>query len=280
MLPEILHRIERAEVLDRLAAPLDGVARPLLRRAPVSRLLSGAWLGHRVHPMLTDAVIGTWMSANVLDLAGGPGERAAARRLVGLGILSSLPTAAAGLHDWLDYGSKVRRSGVVHAAANTVGLALQTASWLARRKGRHGTGAWLSFAAIGVTGAGGYVGGHLTYVLGAGVERTAFQEAPEGWTATVALADLGDDAPRSVAVDGTPVLLVRSGDEVHALADTCNHAGCSLAEGVVADGAVRCACHGSRFRLLDGATLAGPAAASQPVYRTRVRDGIVEVTER
>lgn len=279
MLDGLLHRLERTAALDRVAGPLEQAARPVLRREPVSRLLSGTWLGHRLHPMLTDVVIGAWMSASLIDAAGDESARAHARRLVGVGIVSSLPTVASGVHDWLDYGTKVRRAGVVHALANATGLALQVASWTARRGGRHRRGAGLSLAGLGAAAAGGYLGGHLSYVLGAGVERTAFQQAPAEWTPTVALDEL-PEGPRAVDADGHPVLLVRSGTAIAAVADTCTHAGCSLAEGEVADGTVTCACHGSRFRLADGKALAGPAAAAQPAYEVRVRDGMVEVRER
>lgn len=280
MLHELLRRLERTEAIDRVAEPIQRAVRPVLTREPVSRLLSGAWMGHRAHPLLTDAVIGTWMSASLLDTVAWEEGRTPARQLVGMGIVSAAPTVASGVHDWLDYGPAVRRSGAVHALANVVGLGFQIASWSARRAGKHSRGAWLSLAGITATGVGGYLGGHLSFVLGAGVERTAFDDAPTEWTSTVALADLDDGQPRAAEVAGTRVLLVRDGSRAVALADTCNHAGCSLADGRVADGAVTCACHGSRFRLADGKTLAGPAAAPQPVYDTRVTQGMVEVRGR
>jgi nitrite reductase/ring-hydroxylating ferredoxin subunit len=279
VLHQLLDRLEHAEPLDRLADPIDQVTRPLLRSPGASRLLSGAWLGHRLHPMLTDAVIGPWLSASVIDLVGGKAGRPAARRLVGIGVISAVPTAAAGLHDWLDYGSKVRRDGLVHALANTIGLLLQIASWVARSRGDHRRGAALSAGAMAASGAGAYIGGHMSFVLGAGVERSAFSRAPTDWVAAVSLDQLDRDGRASVDVDGTQMLIVRDGQEIRALADTCNHAGCSLADGEISDGAITCTCHGSRFRLADGHTLAGPAAAAQPAYATRLRAGMVEVRE-
>ena len=280
MLERILDAVEHASALDRLTKAADAALRPALRQPRVSRLLSGAWLGHRVHPMLTDAVIGTWMSASIIDALGGPESRRAARRLVGVGLVSAVPTVLTGAHDWLDYGRKVRRVGLVHALANKVALLLQLASWRARGRGDHRRGAALSLGAMAAGGLGAYVGGHLSLVLGAGVERTAFQEAPGDWTPTVPYEQLQRDRRAAFDADGTGILLVLEADRVHALADTCNHAGCSLAEGAVADGAVTCPCHGSRFRLTDGKTLAGPAAAGQPTFETRVRGGVVEVRER
>jgi nitrite reductase/ring-hydroxylating ferredoxin subunit len=279
VLTELLHRLERSEAIDRLAEPLEDAARPVVRREPLGRLLSGSWLGHRLHPLLTDAVIGSWLSAGILDLVGGRLARPHARTLVGVGIASSLPTAATGLHDWVDQPTKVRRAGAVHALANVVGLLLQTASWRARGAGDHRRGRRLSLAALGALGAGGYIGGHLTYVLGAGVERTAFDDAPSDWTPAAPLHEVCGPLHR-VEVGGTAVLLVRRGERIDALADACGHLGCSLAEGRLDGDCVTCTCHGSRFRLTDGRPLSGPASAQQPAYDTRVRDGVVEVRER
>lgn len=280
MLDDLLHRLERNEALDGMARPVVDAVGPMLRREEVSRVLSGAWLGHQLHPLLTDVVIGTWLSASVLDAVGGRPGQVPARRLVGAGLLAAVPTTASGLHDWLDQGLRIRRVGEVHAVANAVAVVLQVASWMARRRGAQVRGAWLSAGALAATGVGGYLGGHLTYVLGAGVARTAFDDPTEDWTPALPLSELAVGASRAVDVAGTPVLLVHVDDGVTAIADTCTHAGCSLAEGVVAHGAVTCPCHGSRFRLGDGRTLAGPAAAAQPAYDTRVRSGIIEVRER
>ncbi len=128
------------ELIERIEAlrPLDGVGRPLLeavRRAVPDGsarkdLATGTWLGHPLHPMLTDVVIGSWTSAVALDLLGGRRLAPAARRLVGLGVLSALPTAAAGLSDWGDVSSRsIRRIGLVHATGNTAALVLFASSW-------------------------------------------------------------------------------------------------------------------------------------------------------
>ena len=125
-------------------------------------VLSGQWLGHAFHPLLTDIPLGCWTSASLLDLVGGRSARSASRRLVGLGVLTSLPTAAAGLSDWAHIDRRSQRVGVVHAAANGAVLALFGASYLARRRGRHGGGVALGMAGGVVAIYSGFLGGHLT----------------------------------------------------------------------------------------------------------------------
>lgn len=279
LLHKLMDRIERSPGLDRVGDPIAKAVRPVLEPTPVLNALSGTWVGHRLHPLLTDVVIAAWVSAGVLDLVHGDDARDATQTLVGVGIVGSLPTAASGLSDWLDYGPKVRRTGMVHAAANTVALGLQAASFVARRRGDTVRGKRLSSYALAALGAGGYLGGHLSYVLGAGVDRAAFDAGPKEWTPALAIADLDDGEHRAVTVDGVDVLLVRRGEAVQAIADTCTHAGCSLAGGDVTADRVRCPCHGSTFRLADGKTLRGPAASPQPAYATRVRDGMIEVID-
>jgi uncharacterized membrane protein len=124
-------------------------------------VLGGRWLGHALHPLLTDVPLGTWMSATFLDVAGGPRSRDAARKLVAAGLVASLPTVAAGLSDWMVANREERRVGVVHAATNTVALGCYAASFAARRRGRHGRGIALGLAGVTAASVGGFFGGHL-----------------------------------------------------------------------------------------------------------------------
>ena len=54
-------------------------------------------IGHPLHPLLVTVPIGAWSSSVVFDLTG---DKDAAAALVGLGVLTALPTAVAGLNDW------------------------------------------------------------------------------------------------------------------------------------------------------------------------------------
>lgn len=277
---ELTERLGEVESLDAVATPLGKQVRALLSAPRVKDLLGGTWLGHALHPLLTDVVIGTWVSAALLDVAGGDDARDGADRLVAAGVAAYPLVALTGVHDWADgeLGDPgVRRVGLVHAASNGLGVALQIASLAVRRRGDRGRGVALSFAAMGAIGVGGYLGGHLSYAQGQGVDQTIFDAGPEAWTYAADAAQLADGEPTSVDVEGTPVLLVRQAGAIHAIHDRCSHRGCSLADGTLDGAVIECPCHGSRFRLTDGGIERGPATAPQPAFATREADGRIEV---
>jgi uncharacterized membrane protein len=174
----IAEALEEQSSLDRLADPIAGFASRRLAGRP-KEILSGAWLGHPLHPLLTDLPIGAWTSATLLDLFGGRRARPAADALVGVGIATALPTAISGVSDWSDLEPRQRRVGLVHAAANDLALGFYLASFVARRRGRRVRGTLLGLLGAAAMSAGGYLGGHLVYELGAGVDRSAFQDTPD-----------------------------------------------------------------------------------------------------
>lgn len=272
LLERLATALERARFLDRPADLLQG----LTRRLPpgvVKDALSGTPVGHPAHPLLVTVPIGAFVSATVLDLT--KAEPAASRRLVGLGLLAAVPSAASGLSDWTDTDGAERRVGLVHAAGNVAGLGLLGLSWFRRRSGSGGQG--LTVAGLGVLGVSGWLGGHLAYALGVGVDTTAFQRPPTDWTDALDEADLADGRPHAVTVADTPVLLVRHQGAVRAVGDRCTHRGAPLHEGSLVDGCIECPWHGSRFALADGAVVRGPATRPQPALETRVVDGRVQV---
>src|SRR5437764_1266929 len=113
------------EALDSPAKAIGKAVRDSVGRGPLKDALSGTWLGHPVHPMLTDVVIGSFTSASLLDLFA-EGAELASERLIGLGLLAYLPTAAAGVNDWADtevVDDGVRRVGLVHASCPHRGCA-------------------------------------------------------------------------------------------------------------------------------------------------------------
>jgi nitrite reductase/ring-hydroxylating ferredoxin subunit/uncharacterized membrane protein len=277
VLEAAMKRLEEAEALDEPADKLAKVVGPAVQPRLVKNALSGTWLGHRFHPLLVPLPIGFWTGALLFDLLATRRARWAADVLVGSGIAVAVPTAAAGLSDWADAEPEGRRVGLVHLSCNTLALACSSASLVARLLGRRKAGVGLGLAGAVAISAGGYLGGHLSYVQAVGVEKRRFADGPTTWTAVLDTADLEEGQPRVVRAGDTDVLLYREGSRVHALWARCTHELGPLAEGTFADGCVTCPWHGSTFRLADGKVVRGPAAASQPVYEARVTDGKVEV---
>ena len=284
-----IHRSPAQEIVDRIAslAQLDEPAKAIgksvrktVPAGPVKDALSGVWLGHALHPLLTDLPIGTWTSAVLLDWLGGRSGEAAADRLIAMGIGFTAPAVVTGWTEWADseVGDEgVRRVGMVHAAANVGATAIFGASLAARKNGARGRGKLLALAGAGVLGASGFLGGHLAYADGLGVDQTTFEEPPEDWTPVLLQSALPDGESRYAEVGGVGVLVARTGDEIHAISNRCSHRGGPLDEGELADGCVTCPWHGSIFRLSDGSIVRGPAAYPQPAWQVRVRAGTIEL---
>jgi nitrite reductase/ring-hydroxylating ferredoxin subunit/uncharacterized membrane protein len=273
-LHRFVDRLERAESLDRIAEQLAKVAQPLSARPLLRDVLTGRWLGHSVHPMVVAVPIGCWTGAALLDATSAPAS--AARRLVGAGTLSAIPAALTGTADWQDTSGAERRVGTAHALANDLAVTAFALSWLARRRSRW-LGVALSGFGLGATGVAGYLGGHLAYARGVGVNTTAFQSGPDEWSAVADAADLEDGVPTQVDVGGLELLVVRRNGSVHVLEDRCTHRGAPLSDGNVVDGCIECPWHTSRFDLEDGTVRQGPASIPQPAYETRVVDGELQI---
>ncbi|RJQ75775.1 non-heme iron oxygenase ferredoxin subunit [Pseudonocardiaceae bacterium YIM PH 21723] len=92
-----------------------------------------------------------------------------------------------------------------------------------------------------------------------------------------ALSELDDRKPFPVEVDGTPVVLVRDGDTVHALRDECSHASVALSEGEVTKQGIECWLHGACFDLRTGEPNSLPATDPVDVFPVDIRDGVVYV---
>ena len=269
-----LDRLEQLDALDPVVSPLSSfVDGSLPGRA--GDLLHGTWLGHPLHAVLVQVPIGSFLSANLLDLLG---ERRGARLLNAVGLLSALPAATAGAADWSRSNPSTQRSGLVHALLNTAGLALWAGSL---RQRRTGGGTVLGLLGTTVLGASATIGGHLSYRKGLGADSQAdiADTGPTDWT-DVGDADIPEGKPVLRDAGGTPVLLVRAGDHVAALADRCAHQSGPLHEGELKDGCVTCPWHGSVFRLEDGSVVHGPSVHPQPAFDVRRVSGRLEVKLR
>jgi nitrite reductase/ring-hydroxylating ferredoxin subunit/uncharacterized membrane protein len=278
----IAERIEQLQQLDGVSEPLQKAVRKAVpQESDLKDLLSGTWLGHPLHPPLTDVVIGAWTSALLLDLLGGERSEEASDLLVAAGILAAVPTASAGLSDWAELRGGSRRVGIVHAIGNTTALVLHVLSWLARRKGNRGRGVALSTLGYGAATFSAWLGGHLSFARGVGVNQTAFADAPSEWTAVLDETALDEGKPTAARANGLAVVLVRKSQHLHALADRCSHRGCSLHTGKLnPDDTLTCPCHGSTFRLSDGSIVKGPATSPQPTFDVRTHERKVEIRRR
>ena len=279
---QMLKRLEEARSLDPVSDRLQAVVSATVRPQRLRDLLHGTWLGHAAHPALVQLPVGAFLSAAILDLL--PGRRRAATTLIAVGTASAAPAVAAGLVDWSEMTKDRQRVGLVHATANTIALGLYAASLVARVQGRTGRGRALAFGGLSAAGLGAYLGGHLSFAQGAGVNQAAPDVAhiPAEWTRVDALESLPDGKPAVRTVGGVSVLLYRTGGDVTAMIERCGHETGPLGEGEVvgsgADACVVCPWHGSTFRLADGVVVHGPAASDQPVLRTRINNGMIEVS--
>ncbi|WP_409073754.1 Rieske 2Fe-2S domain-containing protein [Micromonospora chalcea] len=277
---ELLTKIEQATGLDRVGDRLQRAVQGTLRSQRVRDALHGVWLGHPLHPAMVQVPVGAWISAAVVDLL--PGQRRAATALVGLGTVSALPAAVAGLNDWATLSRDQRRIGLVHAAANTVGLALYAGSLAARLNGRHGLGRALSYLGLSAASGGAYLGGHLAYKQGAQASQSVSELhlISDGWHRVGDLGSLPQHELVTKKIDDVSVILYRDGDDVTVMLERCPHQSGPLGEGTVEqiDGhaCVVCPWHGSAFRLNGGEVVHGPAANDQIVLPTRVVSGRVE----
>jgi len=163
--------IENATALDEtVAAAGSAVSRvPLFRPGALRDLLHGVPLGHPAHPFAILVPAGAWISAAVLDFV--PGQQKAARTLVGVGLIGVAPAAASGIADWSALRQQEqKRVGIVHWAANLTAVALYSASYVQRRRGKHVSGKVLGLVGLAVVSGSGYLGGHLAYSQGANVQ--------------------------------------------------------------------------------------------------------------
>ncbi|MCE9623043.1 MAG: non-heme iron oxygenase ferredoxin subunit [Actinomycetia bacterium] len=91
--------------------------------------------------------------------------------------------------------------------------------------------------------------------------------------------ELAPNSATRFVVNGSPVAVVRLGDDVYAIGDTCSHAEVSLSEGEVwtDEKSLECWKHGSRFDLVTGEPITLPATQPVPVFVARVVNGNVEI---
>jgi nitrite reductase/ring-hydroxylating ferredoxin subunit/uncharacterized membrane protein len=281
--------IIESSALKRAIGPIDGwLNRCFQAKAlrPIKLFFNGAWLGHPLHPLLTDVPVGAWTVTILLDIVAmvfhaetGPAASLAAA----LGVAAALAAASAGLMDWLDVNPPEKSIGAVHALFNGGATVLFAVSLLMR--GKHSWQVTPGAFAVALVGylaltLGAFLGGAMVFRMGVMINRNAYRSGPDDFATALASPDLPEGEPRRVVVGGEPVLLVRRGETILAVGAVCSHYGAPLEEGKLVDGAIECPWHASRFNLNDGSVRQGPACAGLPSYEVKIAGGQIQIRRR
>ncbi|MBF9253766.1 Rieske 2Fe-2S domain-containing protein [Pontibacter sp. 172403-2] len=249
----------------------------------IKNFLHGTWLGHPLHPAITDVPIGAWTTAAVLDgmeLLGEEKYAPGADAAIAVGLVGAVGAAVTGLTDWTGTTRERRKLGLIHGLLNVGATALYATSFFLRRLEKsRGTAIGLSMLGYGVASASAYLGGHLVFGKQIGVDHTATAAVyPKDFVAVLAENKLAENTMQRVEAGEVAVLLARKNGEIFAIAHTCSHLGGPLSEGeLLDDGSVRCPWHGSVFSLKDGSVIDGPATEPEPKFDVRVNNGQIEV---
>jgi nitrite reductase/ring-hydroxylating ferredoxin subunit/uncharacterized membrane protein len=273
-------------VSNAIASAMDGFYRVLGRPGKVLQdLLNGTLLGHSLHAVLVDVVIGAATAALLLDILrvffAVDGLETATTWILGLAALSALGAILSGLTDYKDTApdSSERDVAGLHGLINIAATLFFAVSLFTRLGGGHDPGSWLLVVGYLVVSVGGYIGGHVVFKYGYMVNHNAFARGTRAreFTPVIAAAEVPEETPTKVSMGSTSVMLVRRGDVVHALKETCSHAGGPLSKGELKGDTITCPWHFSTFRITDGSVVHGPASSRQVSYRARINDGQVEL---
>ena len=280
----MLEVISRRNWLDQVSEKLQpAVARALESSGgqPLKDFLHGVWLGHPLHPVLTDVPLGSWTAALMLDaldeISGNDGFGRGADAAVALGLVGAVAAAMTGMADWQHLDGEERRVGLLHGLINTSAALLYTRSLLLRQRQERRAGRGFALLGFLASTAAAYLGGKLVYSYRIGVDRAAEELPPQDFVPVMAESDLPENELRRVEANRASILLVRRQGQIYAIAETCSHLSGPLAAGHLEGNSVVCPWHGSRFALTDGRVLNGPATHPQPCFATRVRNGQIEV---
>lgn len=280
---DALHAPAPPPVEERLQKLLDkalyGGGRPSAQK--IRNFLNGTWLGEPLHVVLKDLPVGAWTVAMVfdgLDLVLNRREFAlAAETSITIGLVGAAGAVVTGMTDWSDVDPPARRLGFIHGLLNLGGTALFLTSLLLRKNKSRRAGRTVAVLGYAVMAYAAHLGGKMVYVHRVGVDRTDGEVFPNEFVPVLPESGLEDDKPTRVMHDGVPILLVRRGDHLFAMAETCSHFSGPLSEGKLVGDSIVCPYHFSRFALEDGRVLDGPAVHPQPCLEVRKRNGQIEV---
>jgi nitrite reductase/ring-hydroxylating ferredoxin subunit/uncharacterized membrane protein len=289
-IPDITGSIDREQSQISQPKPIDESLQSFVHKAfasggepvqAVKNFLNGTWIGEPLHVILTDIPIGAWTVALVCDgldvVSKDRGFAIAADASIGIGLVGAAGAAITGVNDWQDVDQPARRIGMIHGMLNVTATALFATSLILRRRKSRISGRVLAGLAYAVMAYAAHLGGKMVYDYRVGVDRTDGEALPSDFVAVMPETDLAEAKPTRAEHDGVPILLVRRGDRIFALAETCSHFSAPLSEGELVGDSIVCPWHKSRFALEDGRVLDGPAVHSQPCLQVRVQNGQIEV---
>jgi nitrite reductase/ring-hydroxylating ferredoxin subunit/uncharacterized membrane protein len=247
----------------------------------IRNFLNGTWLGEPLHVVLTDVPIGAWTVTIIFDALDLIRKRRefslAADTSLAVGLLGAAGAACTGITDWSDVDPPARRLGLIHGLLNVGVTALFATSFFLRKRNSRTGGRVSAALGYGLMSLSAHLGGKMVYEQRVGVDRTAGESFPDDFTAILAESKLAESTPTRAMHEGVPILLVRRGQRIFALAETCSHFSGPLSEGKLAGDSIECPYHASRFALDDGHVMTGPAVHRQPCLEVRVRSGQIEV---
>lgn len=245
---------------------------------------NGSWLGHALHAVIVDVVVGAATAALLLDVLRvvfGVNElEIATTWIVGLTWLAAISAILTGLTDFKDTATGDERNVTgLHGLINIVGTAAFAISFFARLGDNHDAAFWPFVIGYLIISLGAFIGGHVVFKFGYMINHNAFNRGKRAkeFTPVMAAAEVPEGTPTKVMFGATAVMLVRRGEVVHALKETCSHAGGPLSEGELKDGTITCPWHFSTFRLADGSVVHGPAGSRQVRYQARINGDQVEL---
>ena len=178
-------------------------------------LLHGTWLGHPLHPAITDVPIGAWLLAGLFDVLwlAAPSQNQWAARgtewLVIVGIVGAVGAAVTGMADWSDTYGAERTVGLYHRGAQYPGACavhhLGGPALHSRQRYEHTGGnfrlCWHRRMLVAA-----YLGGDMVFGKGTGVNHTAWEAAPEDYESVLPVDQLSERTLRRVMVADVPVV--------------------------------------------------------------------------
>ena len=278
--------VESQTWLDKLGEPIQNwllafFGQPGQPTRKLKDLLNGTWLGHSVHPVLTDIPLGSWSGTMLLDLAWlnqeSKGMADGADLTLLLGLLGATGSVVTGVADWSDQIGADRRVGLMHGLLNGTISITYLVSLILRRLGQRRAG--IAFSTVGYLASlfSAYLGGELVFAKGIGVNHVAFEGGSDDFVAVMSVQDLAEGKLTRVDAAGIPAVLLKKGKSIYAIGATCSHLGGPLDEGTLHGDVVQCPWHGSCFRMTDGSVVNGPAVYAEPTFAVRVSNGQIEL---